>query len=126
MMIGRIEDLDFSEEKFYEESLLQDALVFRLTQAVEAAIDVGTHLVSALEIARTETARDVFEELAKNKILSKDTAEAMGKAVGFRNLAVHEYDEESFDIREVYRDYKNDIVDLRRFITEVMEYLLSQ
>ena len=59
-MIRKIRDLDFSDQAGYDESLLQDALVFRLVQAVESAIDIGTHIVSDLEITRPESYKDLF------------------------------------------------------------------
>src|SRR3989344_550193 len=61
--------------------------------------------------------------LGKNKYLSAQTAEAMAKAVGFRNIAIHDYDDEKFDIKEVYRDYKDDIRDMKKFCAEVVSFL---
>ena len=122
-MIGRIENMDFTEERFYESKDIQDLLVFRLEQAVEQAIDIATHLVSAKGLPRPGTLKELFGALGKAKILPEETTEAMTKAVGFRNIAVHEYDDVKFDIKKVYRDYNDDIRDMKKFCAEVVEFL---
>ena len=98
-------------------------LVFRLMQCVEIAIDIAAHLVAAHELPMPESAKEMFLTLGKKKILSTDVAETMSNAVGFRNLAAHEYDEPEFNIKVVFRDYKSDILDLKRFAKEVVEVL---
>lgn len=122
-VIVRIEDMDFTEERFEGDRDIQDLLVFRLEQAVEQAIDIATHLVSAKGLPRPGTLKELFVALDKAKILSKETTIAMTKAVGFRNIAVHEYEEVKFDIKKVYRDYKDDVRDLKRFCNEVVAIL---
>ena len=122
-MILKIRDLDFSDQAGYDESLLQDALVFRLVQAVESAIDIGTHIVSDLEITRPESYKDLFLVLAKHKVLSEKTAKEMGQAAGFRNLAVHEYDEQKFDYAQVKKDYLSNLETLNRFNAEIIEFI---
>ena len=122
-MIKRIRDLDFSDEQTYDETILQDALVFRLVQAVEASIDIATHIISNLEVTRPESYKDLFLILASQKILTNQTAKEMAQAAGFRNLAVHEYDEQKFDHDQVQRDYLSDLETLNRFCAEIIEFL---
>ena len=121
--MDRIENMDFTEEEFGEDLDIQDLLVFRLEQATEAAIDIATHIISAEKLPRPENLKGLFEVLGEGKILTGETAEAMVKAVGFRNIAVHEYDDVKFDIKRVYGDYKDDVRDLKRFCEEVVEIL---
>ncbi len=122
-MIKRIRDLDFSDEQPYDETILQDALVFRLVQAVEAAIDIATHIISNLEITRPESYKDLFLALNKQNILTEKIAKEMAQAAGFRNLAVHEYDEQKFNYDQVKRDYHSDLITLNRFCAEIIEFL---
>ena len=121
--MDRIENMDFTEEEFGEDLDIKDLLVFRLEQATEAAIDIATHIISAKKLPRPENLKGLFEVLGEGKILTGETAEAMIKAVGFRNIAVHEYDDVKFDIKRVYGDYKDDVRDLKRFCAEVVEIL---
>ena len=123
-LIRRIENMEFSEEQFFNEDLpYQDALTFELIQCVELATDIATHIISAENLSRPDTHKEVFLILGKEGYLTKETAEGMAKAVGFRNIAVHEYDDVKFDIKQVYGDYKDDVRDLRRFCAEAVGFL---
>ncbi len=122
-MVDRIGNMDFTEEEFDEDVDVQDLLVFRLEQAVEQAIDIATHLVSAKGLPRPGTLKELFGALGKAKMLPEEITKAMTKAVGFRNIAVHEYDDVKFDIKKVYRDYKDDVRDLKKFCAEVVRLL---
>lgn len=42
-------------------------------------------------------------------------------AVSFRNLAVHGY--EQFDFKQVFYDYKKDLVDLKEFAAQIFLFL---
>ena len=123
-MIRRIENMDFSQEQYFDETQpYQDALAFDLIQCVELLTDIATHIIAANDLPRPETHKEVFLNLGKAGYLSKGTAEAMGSAVGFRNIAVHEYDDVKFDPAKVYRDYKDDVRDAKKFCAEVVEIL---
>lgn len=45
----------------------------------------------------------------------------MGKAADFRNRAVHGYND--FDFCMLFKDYKEDVDDLRKFGAEILKYL---
>lgn len=119
--LERIENMHFSEDQFLENTDYQDLLTFRLQQAVETCIDIATHIISSLNLEKPETARSSFEVLAKHKIITKDLAQDLTFAVSFRNLAVHGY--EKFDFKRLFYDYKKDLVDLKRFITAILNIL---
>lgn len=102
--LKRIEDMHFSEEEFFRSIDYQDLLTFRLQQAVETAIDITTHVISALALKKPETARSSFEVLASHKIITKDLSEKMMLAVSFRNIVVHGYEE--FDFKQLFHDYQ--------------------
>lgn len=123
-MVRRIENMDFSEEQYFDETQpYQDALMFDLIQCVELATDIATHIIAANDLPRPETHKEVFLNLGKAGYLSKETAEAMSNAVGFRNIAIHEYDDVKFDPAKVYRDYKDDVRDTKKFCAETVEIL---
>jgi|SRR3989344_5102162 len=122
-LVRQIEEMDFSKEQFDEDADIQDLVVFRLMQSVEQALDIASHLVAAYGFPRPDTAKDMFLALGRKRLLSNEVAKAMAKAVGFRNIAAHEYMEEIFDVEKVYRDYKDDIRDLKRFCEEVVGIL---
>ena len=55
--------------------------------------------------------------------MSEKTAKEMGQAAGFRNLAVHEYDEQKFDYAQVKKDYLSNLETLNRFNAEIIEFI---
>jgi len=65
-----------------------------------------------------KTSRDVFELLKEHKIISAQTAGRMKKMVGFRNLAVHDYQNISIDI--VKSILENHLSDFELFIEEII------
>lgn len=71
---------------------LQDVIVLNLSRAVQLCVDLGAHLVSGLNQPPPNTMGEVFDRLAGAKLIDDRLADRMKKSVGFRNLAVHNYD----------------------------------
>jgi uncharacterized protein YutE (UPF0331/DUF86 family) len=69
----------------------QDAAVVNIQRACEAALDLGQHLIRTRRLGLPQRARDVFDLLATKDLIDPGIANAMKKMVGFRNIAVHEY-----------------------------------
>lgn len=76
----------------------QDILALNLTRAVQLSADIAAHLVASTDLPPPDTMGQVFSTLGKANIISAELAERMVKAVGFRNLAVHNYDEINWNI----------------------------
>ncbi len=70
----------------------QDIVSLNLTRAVQICIDIGAHLISETNLAPPDTMGQTFDVLSQAGMISVDLAERMKKAVGFRNIAVHNYD----------------------------------
>lgn len=119
--ISAIERMDFDEDAFVGDADIHDLVVFRLQQAVETCIDIATHLIAELGIPRKETAKDAFMLLGQEKILPEELSLRMGKAADFRNRVVHGYND--FDFRLLFRDYRDDVTDLRSFGAAVLVFL---
>ncbi|OPX56417.1 Uncharacterized conserved protein YutE, UPF0331/DUF86 family [Oceanospirillum multiglobuliferum] len=69
----------------------QDAAILNIQRACEAAIDMAEHLVKERQLGLPQSARDAFTLLAQNNLITPDTANIMKKMIGFRNIAVHDY-----------------------------------
>ena len=68
-----------------------DALTLNLERACQAAIDVAIHICSTQRLGIPQTSSDAFKLLEKAGLLHKETTKKMISMVGFRNIAVHEY-----------------------------------
>jgi len=69
----------------------QDAAVMNIQRACEAALDMGNHLIRRERLGLPQSARDVFDLLARAGWIEQPLADALKKMVGFRNIAVHDY-----------------------------------
>lgn len=69
----------------------QDASILNIQRACEAALDMGHHVIRRHRLGMPQSARDVFDLLATAQWLEPPLAEAMKRMVGFKNIAVHQY-----------------------------------
>lgn len=69
----------------------QDAAILNIQRACEAALDMGQHLIRRDGLGVPQSARDVFSLLAQAGCISTDLADGLKRMVGFRNIAVHDY-----------------------------------
>lgn len=93
---------------------LQDSVILHLMQAIQGCIDLAAHIVSDEELGLAASTSDFFYILSDKKIISADLREKMINAVGFRNLAAHEYAKP--DLNLVYDIATHGIKDLEEFI----------
>jgi uncharacterized protein YutE (UPF0331/DUF86 family) len=69
----------------------QDAAILNIQRACEAALDMGQHLIRRERLGVPQSARDVFSLLATAQWIETSLATSLQKMVGFRNIAVHDY-----------------------------------
>lgn len=99
---------------------LQDILVLNLTRAVQLCVDIATHLISGTEEPAPANMGAAFTTLNRLGVISAATEETMRKAVGFRNVAVHNYDTVNWAI--VFAICQKSLPDFARFASEVVDY----
>jgi uncharacterized protein YutE (UPF0331/DUF86 family) len=99
----RIAD-DLREERFVEHTL---------QLAIQAALDVGSHLVSDERLGEPETSRDVFRLLGRSGVVSAELASRLEQMAGFRNVVVHLYQDVDLGIvRDVVENHLGDLLEL--------------
>ena len=69
----------------------QDSAILNIQRACEAALDMGQHLIRRDRLGVPQSARDVFALLARAGRIEHVLAEGLQRMVGFRNIAVHDY-----------------------------------
>ena len=69
----------------------QDSIVLNLQRACEASIDLAMHLVRRLRLGIPQEAREAFALLGQGGHIPAGLVEPLQRMVGFRNVAVHEY-----------------------------------
>ena len=68
-----------------------DAAILNIQRACQAALDMGQHIVRTRQLGVSQSARDVFTLLAQASLIDNNLAESMKRMIGFRNIAVHDY-----------------------------------
>jgi uncharacterized protein YutE (UPF0331/DUF86 family) len=107
-------------DQLIEDPDIQDILVLNISRAVQLCVDIGSHIISETEEPAPATMGDVFTTLTKLGAITPATGEVMRKAVGFRNVAVHNYDTINWEI--VFAICQKSLPDFRRFVEEVTNY----
>lgn len=92
----------------------QDAIVLNLQRAYEAAIDLAMHGVRTRRLGIPQDSRDAFGLLHDNGVISAELARKMKAMVGFRNIAVHQY--QDLDLGVVRAILERRLGDFREFV----------
>lgn len=104
-----------------DDIIIQDAVVLNLQRAVQLCIDIAGYLIANLKLGLPVTLKESFFLLRDNKIIDTNLAETMEKMVGFRNIAVHDYQKLSVDILKSIIHHK--LGDFEEFYSAVLNYL---
>ena len=85
------EEYDVDPTSFTTNFTRQDAAILNIQRACEAVLDMGQHLVRREKLGIPQSARDVFDLLARAHWIDLPLADALKRMVAFRNIAVHDY-----------------------------------
>ena len=75
-----------------------DALTLNVERACQAAIDMAMHVVAERRLGIPQSNAHAFQLLERDGVIGDDLAKALGGMVGFRNVAIHQYDQIDLDI----------------------------
>jgi uncharacterized protein YutE (UPF0331/DUF86 family) len=76
----------------------QDSIILNLQRACESSIDAAMHLVRVHRLGVPQETRDAFVLLEQAQLLDAQLAGRLKKMVGFRNVAIHDYQKLNLDI----------------------------
>ncbi|MCR6545089.1 type VII toxin-antitoxin system HepT family RNase toxin [Dehalobacterium formicoaceticum] len=91
----------------------QDSIILNIQRACEASIDLAMHYVLENKFGIPQSTKDVFDFLYDNKIIDEHLAKSLKSMVGFRNIAVHDYQKMNLEI--VQKVIENHLEDLLEF-----------
>lgn len=96
---------------------VQDSIVLNLLRACEASIDLAMHRIAQAKLGVPQTSRDAFGILENNAIISAASSTSMKHMVGFRNIAVHSYQQIQMPILQAI--VSQHLTDFENFLTEL-------
>ena len=96
----------------------QDSVILNLQRACEAAIDLAMHIVAEKSLGIPQTSRQAFDLLCENNIIENELAEKLKKMVGFRNIAVHDY--QAVNLKILQKIIEHHLEDFKEFADALM------
>lgn len=104
---ARLDDLD-----------VQDIFVLNLQRAIQSSVDLATHVIASEGLGISETVGGNFVLLENAKIIKRALSKKMQSMVGFRNIAIHEY--QALDVDILKAILTRHLKDLEQFYTAVL------
>lgn len=78
-------------DSFSENLTRVDAATLNVQRACETAIDLAQHVVRQRALGNPGSARELFAAIADANLIDASLCASLQRMVGFRNIAVHEY-----------------------------------
>lgn len=95
----------------------QDAIILNLQRACESSIDAAMHLVRIHRLGVPQETREAFDLLERAGHLDGSLANRLRKMVGFRNVAVHDYQKLNLDVvRAILVERLDDFLEFTRLL----------
>lgn len=116
--LGRIEEKrPASQAELGNDLDRQDIIALNLERAVQACVDMAAMIISDSNHPFPKTMADSFKVLHQLRIIDDELSLRMQKAVGFRNIMVHDYVRIDWNI--VWAIISKNLSDFRSFSKQV-------
>lgn len=118
--VGQVRQFVGDDIERLRDAMVQDAVVLNLQRACEQAIDAASRVVAMRGLGIPADSAQAFTLLQQAGVLTQGTAARMRAMVGFRNVAVHQY--QSLDqaiLRAVVQKHLGDFDALCRELSAV-------
>jgi len=104
------------DRRLTEDITRQDSIILNLQRACEAAIDLAMHLVRVHHLGVPQESHDAFRILSGAGRLPAPLADRLVRMVGFRNVAVHDYQRLNLDIvKSIIAKHLDDLLGFGEF-----------
>lgn len=98
--------------------------ILNIQRLSEAAIEIAMHMTAELELGVPQSSRDAFGFLAENNLIEEKMAEELKAMVGFRNIAVHEY--QKLNLKIVEAVIEKEIEKLKKFSQKMIKVMKAK
>ncbi|WP_310551497.1 type VII toxin-antitoxin system HepT family RNase toxin [Paenibacillus glufosinatiresistens] len=96
--LKRIHEEYAGDERNLHHYTKQDSIILNLQRCCEACIDLAMHTVAELGTGVPQASREAFDILLQEGVIPEGLARNLKAMVGFRNIAVHDYQAVQLDI----------------------------
>ena len=119
--INRINEVYNNNPDNLKDYTKQDSIILNIQRSCEAAIDLAMHIVSEKKLGIPQNSRDAFEVLNSNNIIDNGLMKNLKSMVGFRNIAVHNY--QAVNLGIIQEIIEKHLSDFSRFIEVILKRL---
>jgi len=116
--LKRIQDVYEGDPQNLTNFTKQDSIILNIQRACEASIDLAMLIVSERKLGVPKASREAFKLLQESEIIDDNLAETLMNMVGFRNIAVHDY--QSLDLDILQAILERHIDDFKEFTKVVL------
>lgn len=97
----------------------QDSIILNIQRACKACIDLAMHIVAEYSYGIPQSSRDAFDLLQVNGFIDSDLCAKLKAMVGFRNIAVHDY--QKINLQIVQKIIELHLDDIKNFAKLVIK-----
>lgn len=117
--VNRIHEVYENNPENLKDITKQDSIILNIQRACEASIDLAMHIVSARKLGIPKASPEGFKLLQEAGLINPVLAKTLMNMVGFRNIAVHDYQALELGILEAILDKHID--DFKEFTKVVLQ-----
>ena len=97
----------------------QESILFNMQIAIQNCTDIAAHIISEEGLGVPGSTSEMFYLLEENGYLDGELTGKMVKAVGLRNLIVHEYSK--IELEQIFEVAKKDMDDLNDYLAAIFK-----
>lgn len=98
----------------------QDSIILNLQRLCEAALDLGMHVIKEKKWELPQSSKETFAILQMHGIISEKLSLRLQAMVGFRNIAIHDYQSLNIAIvQAIIEKHLEDGLELARNIIDI-------
>jgi uncharacterized protein YutE (UPF0331/DUF86 family) len=117
--MNRIQKVYASNPDHLSDFTKQDSIILNIQRACEASIDLAMHVISERKLGLPKTSREAFRLLEESRIIDQRLAKALMNMVGFRNVAVHDY--QNIDLGILQAIIEKHLEDFREYTRVILK-----
>lgn len=118
--LTRINEEYNGNPKHLENYTKQDSIILNIQRACEASIDIAMHVISEKGWGVPQNSRDAFDILYKNGVINEKLNHHLKAMVGFRNIAVHDY--QTLHLPVIQEIIEKHLTDFIQYTNLIMKY----
>lgn len=118
--LKRIQEVTKLNPDSLDDQIIEDVFVLNLQRAVQSCIDIAGHIVASMGLGVPNSIKENFIKLEESRIIQPELSKKLQAMVGFRNIAIHEY--EKIDKAILKSILVKNLRDIEEFYIAVIEH----